>query len=180
MRDAKAKKLIDPIRDSEIDAFMEYCNSQLKLLYSNSNLPQMRIMYNPLTNQELFHESTSSDSHAKSRRSGLHAFADFEDPSALAIYESEALKHSKNIYSLFEGRIHLRADTATPAIEVTCFVETMEAIMKDCPVFKNEDMLIVQTGESEMLETKEFLIKSYQCETILSLFGSIESATEEG
>lgn len=39
MRDAKVKNLIDPIRESEMDAFMEFCNTQLKQLYANSILP---------------------------------------------------------------------------------------------------------------------------------------------
>lgn len=45
-------------------------------------------------------------------------------------------------------------------MEVTCFVETFESVMKDTPVFGFGD-IIKQSGESDMLETKEFLIKSY-------------------
>lgn len=30
-----------------------------------------------------------------------------------------------------------------------------------------------------MFETKQFLIRSYKCENVLSLFGSIESDNEE-
>lgn len=87
----------------------------------------MRIMYNPLTNDEeevLNHKSaTKNSSGGKKGSSGKkgHSGRKEEEKDANnnhSGYEkatsssAEKGKVLKNIYTLFEGRIHLRADTA--------------------------------------------------------------------
>lgn len=130
-------------------------------------------MYNPLTNDEeeiISSKSTSSSSsHQKGsgskRGSGKKgAYSVKKEMSTTTgekeVYDPETLKLQKNVYTLFEGKIHLRADTPMLPLEVTCFVETQESVIKDTPVFGFGE-IIKQSGESEMMETKEFLIKSY-------------------
>ncbi|EAR91817.2 hypothetical protein TTHERM_00985110 (macronuclear) [Tetrahymena thermophila SB210] len=170
IKDDRVKKLIDPIKEEEMDSFIDFCNNQLRQKLTKE-LGQIRIMYNPLTNDE---EYIKHQKGSKNDASGYET----DDGDEKNKYDPEQIKNQKNIYSIYQGQIHLRPDTNQVPLEVTCIIESTEALLKECPVFKYGDM-IKQSGESEMLETKEFLIRSYKCETILSLFGSIESDNEE-
>ncbi|KAL4496465.1 hypothetical protein ABPG72_014695 [Tetrahymena utriculariae] len=171
IKDERVKKLIDPIKEEEMDSFIDFCNNQLRQKLTKE-LGQIRIMYNPLTNDEEYIKHSKGIT--KNDASGYET----DDGDEKNKYDPEQIKNQKNIYSLYQGQIHLRPDTNQVPLDVTCIIESTETLLKECPVFKYGDM-IKQSGESEMLETKEFLIRSYKCETILSLFGSIESDNEE-
>ncbi|KAL4463140.1 hypothetical protein ABPG74_007141 [Tetrahymena malaccensis] len=171
IKDERVKKLIDPIKEEEMDSFIDFCNNQLRQKLTKE-LGQIRIMYNPLTNDEEYIKYTKGSN--KNDASGYET----DDGDDKKKYDPEQIKNQKNIYSVYQGKIHLRPDTNQLPLDVTCIIESTEALLKECPVFKYGDM-IKQSGESEMLETKEFLIRSYKCETILSLFGSIESDNED-
>lgn len=83
MKDERIKKLIDPIKEEEMDHFIEFCNHQLNAKL-NDKLSQIRMMYNPLTNDE---EIIPKAVQNKGEKEGYDTDGDEK-----SVYDPEAIK----------------------------------------------------------------------------------------
>lgn len=135
------------------------------LKYSHyTGIQTSQLMYNPLAKEDKEDEIISNLKD--------NDYSSFISPTEIQD------QTAKLIYKFFEGKIHLRSEMTQP-IEGVLFLESNSSSISECPTFKSTESTIIESGESEIWETKEFLLRSYNSESILSLFGCVQSESED-
>lgn len=151
-----AKSLVDPIKQEEMDGFVEFC----------LNLLHLRKMKNEGNNCILFNPMEGEKDDDDDNMNNLHCLLAGEyDPEVI-------LEQQKKKYVLYAGEGEFKLSKMN---NIVCIIEERETVMKECPALLEEEGRIKQSGECEVKETKEFLLKTYKSSNVLTLFGVIES-----